>query len=317
MKITVSKEELPLIKNLKAFGDKHEGVITVAVHGQRFHADELIALAILKEALPEYHLQVTRTRDHSIINKVAIAIDVGGGPFDHHDDHVERYQNGVPFAACGKVLAAVEPNKALINLLLKLSFYSVQAIDNGERSTLPPECRTNYFEWVSSFNPTFEERTPTEGEYYDRFIEAFQMVLKIYRRMRANAMAMMNSTAVIRRAPMFLGGRFIELPYGGVPWHQYVQENERLLGVIHKELDGTWKVATAPKFPGSKEMRVFFPAEWGGLDGLYLETVTGIKGAVFCHRGLHLAGFETKDGALQACRILNSLYHLDNRDVAV
>ena len=79
MTITCSKEELPLIKKLKAIGDRHEGTIKIAVHSGRFHADELIALAILKEALPEYNFQVMRTRKHSELVRADITIDVGGG----------------------------------------------------------------------------------------------------------------------------------------------------------------------------------------------------------------------------------------------
>ena len=314
MKITCTKTEMPLIQKLKKIGDRHEGVIRVATHPDRFHADELVALAILKDALPEYHLQVMRTRKPSMINAADIALDVGGGEFDHHQE-VTRYLNGVPMATCGKLLEAVESNKAMINLLNKQSLYAVQAIDNGERMTLPSDCRTNLFEWVAVFNPTFEERTPSDGEYYERFLEAFHLVLKIYRRMRATAQAQLNASAVLNKAPLILGGRFVELPRGGVPWHQWAVNNDRLIGVIHPELDGTWKVALAPKYPGSKELKVSFPVEWGGLEGLFLETVSSIKGAIFCHLGLHLAGFKTKDGALHACRILNSLYHLDTDGV--
>lgn len=312
MKITVSKTELPLVKELKEFGDKHEGVITVAVHSGKFHADELIAIAILKDAMPEYHFDVIRTRKPSEIASAAIAIDVGGGRFDHHGATMSRYGNHVPLASCGKILAAVESSQALINVMLKMSLYSVQAIDNGERVSLPSDCRNNYFEWVASFNPTFEERTPTDGEYYEMFDRALNICVQIYRRMKTNAIAILNSTSVLRRAPLLIGGRFVELPNGGIPWHQYINENQRILGVIHKDIDDTWKVKAAPLFPGSKEMRVSFPPEWGGLEGCCLERISGIKGAVFCHRCLHVACFKTREAALAGARILNSIYHMND-----
>lgn len=301
-------KELPLVTELKKRGDAHEGVITVATHSANFHADDLLCIAILKEALPEYHLSIIRTRNPNEIAAADIAVDVGGGRFDHHNNTMS-YPNKVPMAACGKVLAAVEPCQQMINILNQMSLYAVQAIDNGARATLPRACMTNLFDWVSSFNPTFEERTPTDGEYYDRFFEALGIVCKIYRRMRANASAQMHAEQLLLQAPTHFKGRFIELPKGGVPWFRYAYEHETVLGVIHQSVDdGTWKVTTAPIAPGSQERRVSFPASWGGLEGRALEIISKINGANFCHLGLHLAGFKTKESALVAARLLTNIY---------
>lgn len=306
--------KLPLIQELEKIGDAHEGVITVATHSGQFHADELVAIAILKEALPNYHLSIIRTRKFEEINAADIAIDVGGGRFDHHNSIVS-YPNKVPMASCGKILAAVEPCQQMINILNQMSLYAVQAIDNGARVTLPRACMTSLFDWVASFNPTFEERTPTDGEYYDRFFEALEIVLKIYRRMRANASAQMHAENVLRKAPTHLKGRFIELPRGGIPWFRYAYDHESILGVIHQSVDdGTWKVTTAPIAPGSQERRVSFPSSWGGLEGQALEIVSKINGMIFCHLGLHLAGFKTKESALAAARLLTNIHIIEQHD---
>ena len=61
----------------------------VATHSGKFHADDVLAFAMLKEFLsPE--LKLTRTRDMSLIAQADIVFDVGGifnphnGRFDHH-----------------------------------------------------------------------------------------------------------------------------------------------------------------------------------------------------------------------------------------
>jgi len=41
---------------------------------------------------------------------------------------------------------------------------------------------------------------------------------------------------------------------------------------------------------GSFEKRRALPASWGGLNGQDLEYVTGVKGAVFCHKALFICG---------------------------
>lgn len=298
-------KDLSLVKQLR-----EHSIIKIATHNGRFHDDELCALAILKEAIPDIPFNIVRTRDPEEIASADIVIDVGGGRFDHHFSTV-RYPNKVPMASCGKILAAVEPSQQMINILNKMSFYAVQCADNGERQTTPRDCITNYFDWVSSFNPTYEERTPSESEYYDKFIEAYEIVRRIYRRMRAVASAQLNSFEVLNKAPTHVNNRFIELPTGGIPWYQYLTVNPNLLGVIFKDIDdGNWKVRVAPVYPGAKEMKVYFPASWGGLTDQAFEITSKIQGAVFCHLGLFLASFKTKEGALTACRLLSGIYSM-------
>ncbi|WP_073008277.1 MYG1 family protein [Clostridium amylolyticum] len=72
----------------------------VGTHDGRFHADEVMATAILKEV---YEIELTRTRDENVLKTLDIVYDVGGGEFDHHGmDKIYR-ENGTPYAACGLI----------------------------------------------------------------------------------------------------------------------------------------------------------------------------------------------------------------------
>jgi uncharacterized UPF0160 family protein len=65
-------------------------MVTIATHSGTFHADESLAVFMLK-ALPEYKdAELIRTRDADLIGKADIVVDVGGvydpetRRFDHH-----------------------------------------------------------------------------------------------------------------------------------------------------------------------------------------------------------------------------------------
>lgn len=46
---------------------------------------------------------------------------------------------------------------------------------------------------------------------------------------------------------------------------------------------------------------MFFPAEWLGLEGEELVNVTGISGAIFCHKGGFIMTVKEQDEAVKAC----------------
>ena len=63
--------------------------VTLATHNGKFHADEVLAVALLS-VFTENEYYVIRTRDADVIANAALAVDVGGehnwitGRFDHH-----------------------------------------------------------------------------------------------------------------------------------------------------------------------------------------------------------------------------------------
>jgi uncharacterized UPF0160 family protein len=48
------------------------------------------------------------------------------------------------------------------------------------------------------------------------------------------------------------------------------------------------------------------PKEWAGLLEDDLKKVTGIHGAIFCHKGRFISVWETKEDALQALTLVNN-----------
>ncbi len=103
--------------------------IQIATHDGKFHADEIVACAIIGKIHPNNI--ITRTRNQSIINSSHIVVDVGGiydadaGRFDHHQDDCDLtfthdYTNNwskIPMSSAGMVYKYY--GKKLLLIVLK------------------------------------------------------------------------------------------------------------------------------------------------------------------------------------------------------
>ena len=301
--------ETKLITELKDIAYKRDRpYILVGTHDGTFHADELCAIAVLQEALPkDIEVRVLRSRDGSTLSRCDIVVDVGGGRYDHHGPDNKHYPNGVPYSALGKVLDDVEPSSQLRNFILWDWGYAIQAYDNGMYQ-LPPGIEQSKMRWGNAMNPTWDEHL-SQAEIQDRFDETLAMVRKVYRRIRVQCQARILSQQVLQNCPVY-ARRFVELPVNGCPWQQYAFKHREILGAYHQDEHGHWVVRVAKDNPVMAGTRIDFPAEWGGKERKELEAVSHIKGALFCHRALYMAIFETKEGAQHAMRILSSLHGL-------
>src|SRR5262249_26874106 len=89
-----------------------------------------------------------------------------------------------------------------------------------------------------------------------------------------------------------------------LPW----QENFFDLGGEHHPAlfvimpsEGHWKLRGIPPNRENKmQVRRPLPKEWAGLRDEQLKQVSGIEGAIFCHKGRFISVWETKEDALQA-----------------
>jgi uncharacterized UPF0160 family protein len=65
-----------------------------------------------------------------------------------------------------------------------------------------------------------------------------------------------------------------------------------------------WKLRGIPPNNEQKMLvRMALPEEWAGLIDDELKRVSGIPGAIFCHKGRFISVWESKDDALKALDI--------------
>ena len=86
---------------------------------------------------------------------------------------------------------------------------------------------------------------------------------------------------------------------------EYILHNfpEPLFAVYPRKTDQSWGIKAIRKNPKTFTNRKNFPKSWAGLRDLELQKITGISDAIFCHKGLFLAGAKSKEGAIALAQL--------------
>lgn len=102
--------------------------LVIGTHNGIFHADEIVACAILCLFHFTMSVQILRTRDPNMLLQCDICVDVGGGHYDHHQAgfHKTR-ENGIKYASAGLVWESY--GRQLITLFLGKYFPKTNNID--------------------------------------------------------------------------------------------------------------------------------------------------------------------------------------------
>ena len=277
----------------------------VCVHDGRFHADELLALATLKVALGR-EIKVNRSRDPNAWARADLVVDVGGkdNPFDHHYQSSPMHPNGIPYASCGLILDAVEPDAKLRRQLYADLFYSVEWDDNtapGEVTSPNWELKNNLLAWVPSFQPLREE-SPSEYSMREYFDEALRMVTSIYKRVRQSAIIKIRNRELEDKTNFMVKDGFLVVPKANLPYQRFMFEHPEVLGAIVPESNGSYSIKLWREGPKDPVFRAYFPSEWCGRADYELTQVSRIRGLVFVNNNGNTAKCQTWKAVEQVVR---------------
>lgn len=285
--------------------------LLVATHSGPFHADDVLAVALIR-AFHDPEARLVRTRDAERIAEADVVVDVGAvydpasGRFDHH----QATYTG-PLSSAGMVLQWLAQTGAIApGLEQKLRKGVVEYIDDVDNGRVAPKPHVPCFPRIvaslnnaaddhASFDRAFEQASGFAILWLEG-IAAEHAKVEEARRVVGAAMA----EAVAR------GSKVIELeaylPWKGVYFEQGGVDHPTHY-VLHPGTDGSWRIVAIPPKMGDFGQKRPLPEDWAGLTDEALEAVTGIPGSVFCHKNRFIAVFRTREGALEAL----SRYGLD------
>lgn len=285
----------------------------IITHSGKFHADELMACAILKCVFQVEN--ITRTRFLPNFGQMVdrhILVDVGGvydpalRMFDHHQKNAPKRPDGSSYSSCGLVWKhygrdAIRSSRApLTDLQITMIWEqidagiisAIDAVDSGEGSL---EGYT-FSAALGSFNVNNEELGEDLG-FHDALVVAEQIIRNVI----AETTARVFEADYVRSCPTVCGGKVLVLDRG-VPWIETVLDEEKFSSVefvMFPHIDGvTWRLQSVPSGRKDFGKRKDLPAEWAGLSGAELETVCGVMGAVFCHKALFICGASNRAAML-------------------
>jgi uncharacterized UPF0160 family protein len=277
--------------------------IEVATHSGSFHADDVLAFALIRVFL-DRDATVVRTRDLDRIAQAGIAIDVGGefDPDRQRFDHHQVTYDGDRSSA-GMVLDWLEAEghvTATVAGALRHDLVDhVDAVDNGRITPAPG------IPCFSTLVAIMNNTAHSPAEFLDRYLKAAALAESVVEGIRAGCAqiaaagdavtAAMAAAERDGRAVLFLDDHYVWKP----AYFQHGGSDHPTDFVLFPG-EGKWRVVAIPPEPGSFAQKRPLPAEWAGLTDDELAAVVGVPGAVFCHKNRFIAVFETRDGAVAA-----------------
>ncbi|MEK7180208.1 MAG: MYG1 family protein [Patescibacteria group bacterium] len=287
-------------------------MVTVVTHSGRFHADEVLALAVLRLVLKE--LNVLRTRDTNTIEKADYVVDVGRiynpekNRFDHHQEGGAGARlDGIPYASFGLVWkkfgATLCGSKEAAAIIEKKIVEPVDANDNGVSLCDCPKDIIPYRfqEVIFSLSPTWKE---SEHDIDVAFLDAVSISERVLLREIKKAQDSVEGSKIVERMHEDASDKRILVMDTHYPYEEITQKLPELLYVVYPDSQGNgWKVQAVPDDIKAYTSRKQFPLTWAGKEGEELAAISGVSDASFCHNARFLAVAKSKEGALKLAEL--------------
>lgn len=276
---------------------------SVGIHDGSFHADEVTACSLLVLLGLVDRDKIVRTRDPARLKQCEFVCDVGGEydpakkRFDHHQ---VEYTGGL--ASAGMVLLYLKDQGILpvhrYDVLNRVLVWGVDAHDNG-LARLEPGV-TTFSAVVGNFHPIEYEASKEE---MDRcFGQALEFVLGHLDRLLKRMEYTERCKGIVQEK--MGGGSEVLIFEESLPWMENFFE---LGGEVHPAQfvimpsGSHWKLrGIPPSMSDRMRVRKPLPEAWAGQHAEELRKITGIAGAIFCHKGRFISIWETKEDALRA-----------------
>jgi uncharacterized UPF0160 family protein len=262
--------------------------------------------------------EIIRTRDEKILKNAKVedsyVFDVGGiydekeNRFDHHQvGGAGKRKNGIEYAACGLVwkkfgIELCGSQKAA-DVVDERLFAPIDAGDNGFDLVQNLYETSPYFiqNAMTSMRPTWREENSNENVMFLKCVEIAKTILD--REIIQAQDALLAEELVISIYKNTKDKKIIVFDKN-YPYEYTLNDFPEPLFVIYKrDSDGLWGLRAVKENPKTFINRKNLPKTWAGLRDEDLQNVTGVRDAVFCHRGLFLAVAKTKEGAMKLAQI--------------
>lgn len=282
------------------------------VHGGMMHADDVLAAAMLKELRPDLVIERVRALPDPLPDH-ALAADIGGGVFDHHQPDAALREDGHKHAACGLVLEAVQDDLFPDGVPAPFAedVRSIEDQDNG----VAPGKENPLTNLVRGMNPQWDE-TRTLDQAFSEAVDFVQAeYLKPYRERgklslaeqkiltdkqavldARRADATEKAKTVVRDAFARSDGFTVVFDKAGVPWKDALCPTSARY-VVYPSARGGWNLQCVPPEPRSFAQKEPLPESWLSKEGREQ------SGATFVHPGRFLAAFPTRETAIAGAEL--------------
>ena len=287
---------------------------TFGTHSGKFHADDVMATAILRLLLGD--IKVTRTRDEDILRKLDFVYDISLGEFDHHQLNKEIRENGIPYAACGLVWREfgsrviqkfnfeLDENDIMwiFDYVDENLVQGIDAIDNG--IDIKSEIKVmSVSDIIDSFNPTWDSNDSKD----DAFKEAVLYATEVLKRIITKQISVIKARTIVNDAFENRDIKEIMVLKTGCPWLQQLLKidisNEVLFVISPGDNNVEYKIQTVKKSAGTFEARRDILESIRGKSSEEINSIIKIDDAIFCHKAGFIASAKSKESALKIAKL--------------
>jgi uncharacterized UPF0160 family protein len=291
-----------------------KNIKTLGTHSGKFHADDVMATAILRLLLGD--IKVIRTRDENILSKLDFVYDIGLGEFDHHQLNKEMRENNIPYAACGlvwrefgsrviqKFSSEFDENDIMwiFDYVDKNLVQGIDATDNG--IDIKAEIKeTSISDIIQNFNPTWDSKDSKD----EAFEEATKYATEVLKRMINRQVSVINARIIVNEAFQTRDINEIMVLKNGCPWLQQLHKidiNEEVLFVISPDDNNTeYKIQTVKKDAGTFEARKDILESIRGKSSEEINSIIKIDDAIFCHKAGFIASAKSMESVLKIAKL--------------
>lgn len=291
--------------------------LILITHNEGYHADDVMAYAILQEVLSRrgFRWKLIRSRDPKIQETADIMFDTGNtydpikNIFDHHQTgRAGARENGVLYASAGliwkhfgrELCSSEEIWQSVDRYLIQ----ELDASDNGQNyignMLFPDSGYTGLGIHIVNFGPTCVENETPEI-LLEHFEHAARFARGILSRMINNREALESAFQEAKQVYQNTTDKRIiifDKNYDRPTWKRLAEFPEPVYAVYPKKNGAGWKVECIPVNPVLMDSRKLFPESWRGLRDTDLKNITGTDDIEFCHPSGFLLGAKTKETAL-------------------
>lgn len=295
--------------------------ITIATHSGMFHADDVLAVAILASLFKNH--TVVRTRDKDEIAAADFAVDVGGSynhllrRYDHHMPSPPRGQYGRAISSAGLIwhhygllyLRTIGIPKEYTKRLVTINLHErvleaiswrwirpIDRVDNGESNEVTP-----LSDLVSAMRPISVERSP---ERFDElFLETMTIVIKMFERACFHAADWEIARLDFEQSPKTTEslGRILISEVEVRTFGHHILSDVHF--VLFPAMDNDHYIIRPILTEDRRSYKTPIPEQFLGLEQPAIEGL-GVEGINFIHQTGFTARADSKEAAVAFCNLL-------------
>jgi uncharacterized UPF0160 family protein len=272
-------------------------------HDGPFHADEVTACALLVIFDVIDRDKVIRSRDQAKLAHCEYVCDVGGvydsslKRFDHH-----QVEYGGRLSSAGMILIYLREigliDDQMYDFINNSLVVGVDSIDNG--LVTQPLGHCSFSGVISNFVPASYDAG--DEALFQAFSRALDFVIDHLDRLRFRYQYIQSCKSQVKLS-MQEGKEFLSFTEA-MPWMDNFFElggERHPARFVVMPAGRNWKLRGIPPSERQKmQVRQPLPDKWAGLLEEDLKRVSGIPGAIFCHKGRFISIWKTREDAIQA-----------------